>query len=745
MLELSRRHFMVLSGAAATSAMIPRAFGATPRSIFPYGSHVYREPSLPLEQLTADLALLKRLGFSMIKIQESWSTDEKHQGTIDLSRVERVVADARQLGLLVYFGVTMEQAPMWLWKKYPDATMLYEDGSPHNDPTQYLLPSDAKPGPCWHHPDARAAATRFIEAVGRQIGRYDNIAVWNVWQELALTPYRPGHKYLCYCAHSLAAYRDWLRAKYTSLDELNARWRTGFGEWDEVEPPRFFTPLPSMIDWRVFMEDAYLSDVLRWKAAAFHRADPLKRPVLAHTGGSNIGSTADWAYARQLDVYGTSLYPGWGEPENVDASSSERIHDAMRPYDQLWGGVMMRIDYVRSASPTGKVWAAELQGGRAGGGPLPGRTPDAADIRRWVMGSLAAGARGICFWNHRNEIMWSETSGFGLLDRLGDSTARADEAGRLGRAIQTEAALFTEGAVPAAQVGIVMSECLFQFAAASDQLVKTQSAASNRGIYRALWEAGFPVDFVDGETMENPGRYKVLVVPAPISMSDTMAASLIAFVHSGGTLISEATPGRFDEYGFGRAEEMGPGLVKLFGAEHERLAAWVPEESHGLPPKTQPQSWPISGVGELDGKKCVGNLYLQSFHLQGAQPLLVHRDQVVGTTHTVGKGRAVLVGTLLGPAIADGVASDNDAVLSTLITAAGVKPDRVGKLLQRRRVLGKAQARFLINPTRETVNETVALDGGVSVTNLLGGALAVNGRQAHVEVGPLDIVCLVMR
>src|SRR5215469_15099544 len=166
-----RRSFLKTCGAAASAGCLGRiaAFPVTTKSgraIFPYGTHVYREPSLPLEQLRADFPLLKRLGFTMIKIQESWSTDERKEGEIDLSKVAQVVSDAGQNGLLVYFGVTMEQAPAWLWKKFPDARMEWESGERLSDPTQYLLPNDGKPGPCWNHPGARAAATHFIEAVG---------------------------------------------------------------------------------------------------------------------------------------------------------------------------------------------------------------------------------------------------------------------------------------------------------------------------------------------------------------------------------------------------------------------------------------------------------------------------------------------------------------------------------------------------------------------------------------------------
>jgi hypothetical protein len=192
---MNRRKFLQIAGPglALTNASqsLPASASSTTPGMFPFGTHIYREPSLPLEQIREDLPLLKKLGFNMVKIQESWAIDEQKEGEIDLSKVSRVVSDARQVGLGVYFGVTMEQAPAWFWRKFPDAYLVYNTGEPHNDQLQYVIPADGKPGPCWHHPGARNAASRFLGAVGREVGQYDNILVWNVWQEIGFWPMRP--------------------------------------------------------------------------------------------------------------------------------------------------------------------------------------------------------------------------------------------------------------------------------------------------------------------------------------------------------------------------------------------------------------------------------------------------------------------------------------------------------------------------------------------------------------------------
>lgn len=722
---MTRRTFGALSAGAAAMG---RMAAAQARPVFPYGTHIYREPHLPLEQLRADLPLLKRLGFTMVKIQESWSADEKKEGAIDLSTVARVVSDARDNGLLVYFGVTMEQAPMWLWRKFPDAVMRYENGEGHNDPTQYLLPADGKPGPCWHHAGARAAAVRFIEAVGREIGKADNIAVWNVWQEIGFWPLRSGRLGLCYCANSLAEFRTWLRGRYGPLERLNKAWRTDFGEWDEVEPPRNYTQVPSMLDWRYFMDDVTLAEVLRWKAEAFRRSDPGRRPVMAHMASPTLGRVAEWRYAESVDVFGSSAYPSWGELSDPDVTGERRVKESAAVYGQLVHEVLMKFDYTRSASRDGNFWVAELQGGRAGGGVDPGRVPDAGDIRRWTLGGLAAGARGVCFWNHRTEPFWGEAHGFGLLQMRGETTERAVEAGRIGRALQAHAGLFTRGKCPAAAVGIVVEERLWQFLGANGGGAKERQEASLRGIYQALWEEGVAVDFLEAARIPQDARqYKALVYAYPILLAAETIESLRTYVRAGGTLIAEACAGRLDGDGFGVAGEMPDVLAELFGCEHKELMVLGGEFRNKL-----------QGAGEMVGYDVSPSTYLQYLMPRTAKAVLTYGEEVAGTRNEFGRGSAWLVGTLFGRA------AENGRFLAEMLRRAGVKGDMVGRLQRRVRVHEGETAWFLCNTTRELVEASVSVRGYRRVTDLLDGPVEVSAETARVRVGPMDIRCLIL-
>ena len=683
----------------------------------------------------------------MIKIQESWNYDEAKEGEINLSRVAQVVADAKQNNLLVYFGVTMEQAPAWLWRKYPDATMRYENNQPVIDPTQYLLPNDGKPGPCWNHPEARKAAIRFIEAVGREIGPYENILVWNVWQEIGFG-FDANVSRVCFCPHTLAAFREWLRSKYKDLPNLNRVWRTAYAEWDEVDPPRVFLKVPSFIDWRYFMDNVYLADALRWKAEAFRRSDRSKRRILAHTPTPHYGSSADWRWARAgLDIYGSSAYPAWGEYEDPAGTGGNRLKTSPAPYQQVLDNAL-KWDYVRSASVNGEFWTAELQGGRAGGGVMPGRVPDPGDIRRWVLGALAGGVRGICFWNHRSEIFWDEAYGFGLLELEGDRTARAEEAGRIAQAINTKAAdLLSRGSCPTAKTAILLDEGTWDFSVASGEQLQSGFVSHLRGIHRGLWQEAIPVDFLDATDLAERGRqYKALILPMPICMSNELIHGVSSYVQDGGTLISGPFPGRFSGYGFASPGELPREICRLFGVEHKQIITLSDRLAHSSQNSLKPENATLpklTGVNQFAGTEITPFLYLHYLRLTTAKAILQQGGEIVGARNQFGKGQAWLIGTLWGtPSTNDEKA--NQTWMAAILKQTGILPDRAGRLVKRRREGNGRAAWFLFNPTREPVEETVALENFKSAEDLLGSALPVANGSVRVRVEPLDFCCLLL-
>ena len=70
----------------------------------------------------------------------------------------------------------------------------------------------------------------------------------------------------CFCDNSTNAFREWLKKRYGSLDNLNEAWGTTFwsqqySDWDEIHPPRnaptFINP-GQQLDWQRFNSDTWV-------------------------------------------------------------------------------------------------------------------------------------------------------------------------------------------------------------------------------------------------------------------------------------------------------------------------------------------------------------------------------------------------------------------------------------------------------------------------------------------------------
>jgi len=725
-------------------------------ALFPLGSHLCREPMPPMAELKRDMENLKRHGFNLVKLQEHWMVDEPREGQFDFSRYEELIEHAATLDLGVYLGLTCEQAPNWLWRKHPGCRMLGRNGLPVAYQAQSTLPADGKPGPCFDHPGARAEQERFITQLVRTLGRFENVVVWNTWQEIGYWAEGLAGQPVCYCEHTLAFFREWLCERYSDLDGLNRAWNARFLDWEDVQPDRVAggrNALPQDVDWRYFMDNVQIGRVLRERARVIRAADPLQRPVFAHKGGPIIGGGTDWTYARCQDFLGSSCYPAWG-PMHGWSDAAQIKPPARHPAllaEMLF--VARTYDYIRSANRRGApVWAAEFQGGPVSTGFHKGRVPSPEDMRRWMLTAVSCGVTALSFWVTRAEIMAAEANGFSLLDSNGDTTPRFEEAARVGAALNRFPALFGQPTWPAAKVAILINEWNYQFCQSMTQGGE-HLGVDVQGWHQLLWEAGIPADFVEASELDEPylDAYAALILPFPLSLSEETAAKLQAYVARGGHLICEAAPGRIDEHACCNRGELSPTMRKLFGVrqqsfqmvrEPENGARWSPPErtwGEYLEPAM------LEGAGPLAGHRLRANVYLETFTLEeDSASCLTFGKEVAGVVRPVGQGQAWLLGTYLGH---NGLAyrdEETRTAILAILAHCGVTPDHPGRLLLRKRVLPETEAWIFTNPTDEAITEQIDVSGWPQVEDLLGEPLERQGDTVTLIVNELDIRILIL-
>jgi beta-galactosidase GanA len=726
--------------------------------MFPFGSHLCREPMPAMSEMKKDMELLKKAGFNLIKLQEHWMYDEPREGEFHFEKYEELIGHAAKLDLGIYLGLTCEQAPPWLYIKHPGCRMVGRNGVPVAYEAQSTMPGDGKPGACFDNPDTQKKQLGFIRKLVGTLGKYENIVVWNTWQEVAYWSEGITGQHVCYCEHTLRFFREWLKSKHGSLDALNKAWRTNYGEWDYVAPDRHAagtTCIPQNFEWKYFMDNVHISNILKTRAETIKAADPLKRPVFAHLGGPVIGSGREWNYARSQDFLGTSLYPSWWhyhgwDDKKTNPDGSQERHASLSM--ETWH-TSLKMDYIRSCNPAGNpVWAAEFQGGPVSCRFHKGRTPSPADMRRWLLGLMSSGTTGVCFWVTRAEIIADEVNGFSLLDSEGDTTDRFEEAAKIGRAFNAHADILAKPNLERPKAAIIVNEDNFQLAAAMTGNANGHICYSVRCWHRLMRESGIDVDFADISRFDGKleSQYKVLILPVPLSLSEAFAEKLAAYVKNGGCLISEACAGRIDENGFCNRGELSPALRKVFGARHKSLTL-VKEPGNGHRWNGNENSWgdfaeaaELTGEGALAGHKLRANTYLETFSPDGASAVLRHGDDCAGTVNKFGKGKAWLLGTFAGHN--GGAYRDKEtwAALLAILKDCGVEPVTAGKLLLSKRVSPEKEAWVFFNPDEKAVTETVSVKGWKKVSDLLGGPLKTEKGSVKISVDSLDGKVLIL-
>jgi len=726
--------------------------------LFPIGSHLCREPMPAMSEMKKDMENLKKHGFNLLKLQENWGVDEPLEGVYDFSKYEELIAHADKLDMGVYLGFTMEQAPNWLWRKYPDCRMVGRDGRPVMYEAQATLPADGKPGPCFDHSGAMEAQLKFLKKAVEVLGKHENIVVWNTWQEIGYWGDTLLGQPVCYCENTLAFFRKWLNEKYGDLDGLNRAWNTRYGDWSYVQPDRL--PMAKIclsqdIDWKYFMDNIQVGNVLRQRYETINAADPLKRMIFAHKGWPVIGSGMDWSYGRTQDFLGSSSYPAWFGAHKWDDNSPM----PGKPFDrrdallaETWDCQVMRYDYIRSANRRDShVWASEFQGGQISTGFHLGREVLAEDMRRWMLSAVSAGTTGISFWVTRAEIMAGEMNGFSLLDSEGDSTERFEEASHIGCALNKHVDVFTKNTWPGAEVAIFVNESNYQLCSSLAQ-GGDNLEFSIRGWHRILWDANIPVDFVESMELDEAyiNKYKAIILPFPLSISEELAGKLKSYVEQGGNLISEACPGRLTEHAYANRGELSPTLRKLFGVNQKSLKM-VREPGYGMRWSPPERTWGeyldetmLVGTGTFEGYKLRANVFIETFQCVESKPIISYNGTAAGVVKDAGEGKAWLLGTFVGH---NGTAykdSETRAFILELLSQCDVKPVHDGKLLLRKRVTPTKEAWLFTNPTETELTEKIDIRGWTKVEDLLGESINKKDNLVDLTVKGLDMRVLIL-
>ncbi|MBS1857575.1 MAG: beta-galactosidase [Acidobacteria bacterium] len=685
--------------------------------VFPYGAVYFRKSNPPEEDWARDHRTAARIGMNTFRHWFMWSAIEVAPGKYDWRDYDRMMDLAAQNGIKVVIAELITAAPEWAFRKYAYARYLASDGSVVDSGVSGSSAVGGFPGLCLDNPEVRAAAERFLVALVEHYRNHPALLGYDLWNENTMNGGNPRRMY-CYCEATKRKLREWLKARYGSLDAAGRTWhRYSYESWDDVEPPRDFTGYPESLDWLEFRVDNAF-DLLGWRADLVRRLDP-KHLVVAH------------GVAGTLESLPSSAHDEWRSSADVDVWGFTFV--ASRKGDEPWKQYQA-VDLVRGGARGKPFWHAEAQAGplwmqpQVTGRPREdGRIAEAEDVRLWNLVSCAGGATGILYPRWRPLLDGPLFGAFGPFGMDGSVTPRAEMAGKFARWANAHAEVWKSRPVQG-DIGLVFvpeSE-MFNYVQQGDTNYYAQSI---RGAYQAFFDSNIQADFV---SLEDIGRYKAVYLPYPVMLKQETASRLRAYVEQGGTLISEGLPGYFGDHGRVGTLQPNYGLDVLFGAR-ESYVEFTPDLLDNLTLK-------------VDGHAIDGRYFRQEYALAGGTAAGAYANgHVAAVEHRTGKGRTFLIGTFPGGGYYLHHAAETRAFFAGLPAKAGVEPRlRTDNTRVQARLHAGAGGTYLwvTNPTRgmQTVNVTVAAGPAFREAEDVWAAraVAVQGRKLAVTLPARD-------
>ncbi len=611
----------------------------------------------------ADLQQIKDLGFNTVRTWVEWATCEPEPGKYNFDNLHLLMRIANETGLKVFIQIYVDSAPDWVAQNYPYALFEAQSGDK-------IYPQSA-PGACTDNKAVEDAVLNFYSETAKVATAYPNFFGWDLWSEphiinWASINYIPNVQF-CFCSGTRARFREWLKNKYHTLDNLNSAWHRNFQDWEQVDPPRFSTILSytDFIDWKTFIYEKLVHD-MQARYNAIRRVDPTHL-ITAHAVGASLfqsphlgtGATDDFLMSRALDYYGVSIYPKHNHPQSA------------------WSVTTFRtvMDFTRSANRENGGWyVGELQAG-LGTVALQVSDPVTSDDHRiWMWSAIAKGAKGINIYAYYPMSSGYEAGGYGLINLDGTLTERAMNAGRIANVVNRNQQLFLSATPATAEIGIVYNP-LTQMVGGMQRLdFPAALSQSLIGYFQTFANHNIPVDFIHREHLENQdfSQYKLIIIPYPIMFTREAASGLRAFVENGGYVLAEARMGWNDDRGYASEIIPGLGMHDIFGVREneikmrESIEFTITDENH---PALQ---------GLEKGSKLMGSLYVESLSMLDNNKdvrILATTEEgqpaIVSTSY--GKGESMLVGTYMGMANFQEFNSNNDKFFINLLNWANIK------------------------------------------------------------------------
>ncbi|MBR6571109.1 MAG: beta-galactosidase, partial [Clostridia bacterium] len=462
-----------------------------------------------------DMQYAREAGINTLSIGIfSWAFLEPEDGVYDFSWMDEVMDNLAANGIKAVLATPSGARPAWLAKKYPSVLRMTENRLPNV--------FGGRHNACYSSPDYERKVTEINTRLAERYKDHPALMMWHVSNE---------YNNDCHCPRCQERFRDWCKARYGTIDNLNRAWWNSFWShkytsFDEIISPSSLGEeenVAHLLAWRRFSSD----NLVRFFKTEI---EPLRRitpnvPVTANLMGTFTGLDY-YALGRAMDISSWDNYPAWvGDERDLEvARISSFKHDLMRGVCDQKPFLMME------SSPSSVNWHTI--------NPL--RKP--GTVLYQGLQAIAHGSDSVQYFQFRAGRGGSEQYHGAVVDRTGTTRTRTfREVAEVGATLKQLKAV--AGSETRNQIALLYDWHVRWAVDGAWMLHRHHQKYEEtvRDFHIELGRLGYGVDMVD--EMSDLSGYKVLIAPMAYIMRPGFGDKLKAFVAGGGTLITTYVTG----------------------------------------------------------------------------------------------------------------------------------------------------------------------------------------------------------
>lgn len=570
----------------------------------------YNPEQWPEETWEEDMRLLKLAHIDTLTLNVfSWAALQPSEETYCFDKLDKIMELARANNMKVCLATGTGAHPAWMARKYPEILRTSEQGIRRK--------FGGRHNSCPNSSVYRKFSVKLAEKLAERYQKYDNVIAWHISNEYG------GE---CYCENCEKAFRQWLKKRYGTLEELNRAWTTSFWghtfyDWEEIvlpdlrsehmESDRTMAQAISL-DYRRFNSDSIL-DCFRLEYEAVKKYTP-DIPVTTNLMGAY--KPLDYRkWGKYLDFISWDNYPS-----NEDSVSQIAFH-----HDLMRGTGGGKPFVLMEQTPSQQNWQPFNALKRPG------------VMRLWSYQAVAHGSDAVLFFQMKRSIGSCEKYHGAVISHAGHEHTRVfREVAELGRELEQIGSEIIGSGISAQTALMFDWENWWAVEYSAGPSVNLKYKEQVLHYYTALHRQNIPVDIIGEE--DDLSGYKLVIAPLLYMTKPGVDERIREFVKAGGTFVTTCFSGYVDESD--RVITGGyPGRLR------DILGVWV-EESDALP--EHKSNWFI-----CENQEYPAEILCDIIHLEGAETLAEYQEDFyagtpVLTENSFGKGKAYYVGTCSG-------------------------------------------------------------------------------------------------